>query len=100
MYFVDKKKLIYCLCVDDKLEIVDFVDEVDLVLYISQMFLYSTDVLYVLLYYIQFFVIVEFIYTLSQFFQFCDYFFFFFQELFFFGMFRFFNELNLKEYFG
>lgn len=100
MYSVDKKKSIYCLCVDDKLEIADLVDEADLVLYISQTFLYSTDVLYVLLHHIQLSVIVEFIHTLSQFLQFCDHLLSLLQELSFSGMFRFLNELNSKEYFG
>lgn len=100
MYSVDKKKSIYCLCVDDKLEIADLVDEADLVLYISQTFLYSTDVLYVLLHHIQLSVIVEFIHTLSQFLQFCDHLLSLLQELSFSGMFRFLNELNSKEHFG
>lgn len=100
MYSVDKKKSIYCLCVDDKLEIADLVDEADLVLYISQTFLYSTDVLYVLLHHIQLSVIIEFIYTLSQFLQFCDHLLSLLQELSFSGMFRFLNELNSKEHFG
>lgn len=86
------------MCVEDKLETADLVDEADLVLNISQTFLYGADVLYILLHHIQLSIVIELIHTLSQFLQLCNHPLSLLQELSFSGLFRFLNKLNSKAF--
>lgn len=86
------------MCVEDTLESADLVDEADLVLNISQTFLYGADVLYILLHHIQLSIVIEFIHTLSQFLQLCDHPLSLLQELSFSGLFRFLNKLNSRAF--